>query len=88
MPRYKNTLATRYSITICIAAIVQINSEAQEVIQDNIQITTKQKQPIIRKGELSFGTFLGLCTGYLVKKVGKIFIGFIGATFIFLQASF
>lgn len=38
-------------------------------------------------GELSFGAVLGVCTGYLIKKVGKLFALAIGAGFIFLQAS-
>ncbi|GAA5805865.1 FUN14 family-domain-containing protein [Helicostylum pulchrum] len=40
---------------------------------------------IINKGELTFGTFLGVCTGFLVKKVGKLFAAFIGTGFVFLQ---
>ncbi|KAI9313885.1 FUN14 family-domain-containing protein [Dichotomocladium elegans] len=37
------------------------------------------------KGELSFGILLGFCTGYLIKKIGKLFALAIGAGFIFLQ---
>lgn len=40
---------------------------------------------LVRKGELSFGVFLGFCTGYLIKKVGKLFALMVGASFIFLQ---
>ncbi|KAI8335583.1 FUN14 family-domain-containing protein [Chlamydoabsidia padenii] len=43
------------------------------------------KQTLVRKGELSFGVFLGFCTGYLIKKVGKLFALMVGASFIFLQ---
>ncbi|KAI9342117.1 FUN14 family-domain-containing protein [Pilaira anomala] len=44
-----------------------------------------QNKSIFNKGELTFGTFLGICTGFLVKKVGKIFAAFVGTGFVFLQ---
>ncbi|KAJ8656019.1 hypothetical protein O0I10_008241 [Lichtheimia ornata] len=40
---------------------------------------------LFHTGELSFGAVLGVCTGYLIKKVGKLFALAIGAGFIFLQ---
>lgn len=40
---------------------------------------------LFHKGELSFGVVLGFCTGYLIKKVGKLFALAVGAGFIFLQ---
>ncbi|KAI8082588.1 FUN14 family-domain-containing protein [Gilbertella persicaria] len=46
---------------------------------------TKGQKSIFNRGELTFGTFLGLCTGFLVKKVGKLFAAFIGTGFVFLQ---
>lgn len=42
-------------------------------------------KPLLNKGELTFGTFLGICTGFLIKKVGKIFAAFVGTGFVFLQ---
>lgn len=53
-------------------------------------VTTQVKdadahRTLVRKGELSFGVFLGFCTGYLIKKVGKLFALMVGASFIFLQ---
>ncbi|KAI8997414.1 FUN14 family-domain-containing protein, partial [Pilobolus umbonatus] len=47
--------------------------------------TVLQKKPLFRKEELSFGAFLGICTGFLIKKVGKIFAAFVGTGFVFLQ---
>ncbi|KAI9492189.1 FUN14 family-domain-containing protein [Zychaea mexicana] len=40
---------------------------------------------LFHKGELSFGIVLGFCTGYLIKKVGKLFALAVGAGYIFLQ---
>lgn len=40
---------------------------------------------MFHKGELSFGILLGFCTGYLIKKVGKLFALMVGVGFIFLQ---
>ncbi|KAG2194508.1 hypothetical protein INT47_005781 [Mucor saturninus] len=45
----------------------------------------KLSKPLLNKGELTFGTFLGVCTGFLIKKVGKIFAAFVGTGFVFLQ---
>ncbi|CAO3692248.1 hypothetical protein G6F70_000395 [Rhizopus microsporus] len=57
---------------------------ANDMSQPKIITTSKQKS-ILNKGELTFGTFLGFCTGFLIKKVGKIFAMFIGTGFVFLQ---
>ena len=43
------------------------------------------QKTLFHKGELSFGVVLGFCTGYLIKKVGKLFALAVGAGFIFLQ---
>ncbi|KAG1549658.1 hypothetical protein G6F47_009635 [Rhizopus delemar] len=58
---------------------------AKDTIQTDKIITASTKKPLIRKGELTFGTFLGLCTGFLIKKVGKIFAMFVGTVFVFMQ---
>ncbi|KAL9560584.1 hypothetical protein PS6_000039 [Mucor atramentarius] len=52
---------------------------------ENKKINAHHNKPIFNKGELTFGTFLGICTGFLVKKVGKIFAAFVGTGFVFLQ---
>lgn len=52
---------------------------------ENLKINAHNNKPIFNKGELTFGTFLGICTGFLVKKVGKIFAAFVGTGFVFLQ---
>ncbi|GAN02807.1 conserved hypothetical protein [Mucor ambiguus] len=52
---------------------------------ENQKINTHHNKPLLNKGELTFGTFLGICTGFLVKKVGKIFAAFVGTGFVFLQ---
>lgn len=58
---------------------------AKDTLQTDKIITASTKKPLIRKGELTFGTFLGLCTGFLIKKVGKIFAMFVGTVFVFMQ---
>ncbi|GAB5587434.1 hypothetical protein Unana1_02334 [Umbelopsis nana] len=40
---------------------------------------------LFHSSELTFGGFLGVCTGYLIKKVGKLFAMMVGVGFIFLQ---
>lgn len=67
-----------------VAVYVQPDSIKDIVNESGIKY---QDKPIFHKGELTFGTFLGLCTGYLVKKVGKIFALFVGTGFVFLQVS-
>lgn len=50
-------------------------------------VVLEENNPIIHKGEISFGAVLGLCTGYFIKKVGKLFALMIGLGFVFLQVS-
>ncbi|KAI7863024.1 FUN14 family-domain-containing protein [Spinellus fusiger] len=57
----------------------------KSIAQDVALSVQGKKQPFIRKGEISFGAFLGICTGYLIKKVGKLFVLTIGAGFTLLQ---
>ncbi|RUS35008.1 FUN14 family-domain-containing protein [Jimgerdemannia flammicorona] len=47
--------------------------------------SSSQPQPLVRKGELTFGASLGFCTGYLVKKIGRAFALIVGVGFLFLQ---
>jgi uncharacterized membrane protein (Fun14 family) len=59
----------------------------ETTISEGPRITAEHNKPILNKGELTFGTFLGICTGFLVKKVGKIFAAFVGTGFVFLQVN-
>lgn len=68
-----------------IAAFAQGPDALNAAINENKKISGEHNKPIFNRGELTFGTFLGLCTGYLVKKVGKIFAAFVGTGFVFLQ---
>ena len=43
------------------------------------------KDPIINTKELSFGTAMGVCSGYLFKKLGKMFLLVAGLGFVTLQ---
>ncbi|CAO3624107.1 unnamed protein product [Cunninghamella blakesleeana] len=54
-------------------------------IDDQIKRDAGAKKTLFHKGELSFGILLGFCTGYLIKKVGKLFALMIGVGFVFLQ---
>jgi uncharacterized membrane protein (Fun14 family) len=56
---------------------------AREVpITDNVASSGK---PILHKGELTFGVFLGVCTGFFAKKISKLIVLCIGLGFVFLQ---
>ncbi|OBZ87840.1 FUN14 domain-containing protein 1 [Choanephora cucurbitarum] len=63
----------------CQAAFVE-----PPVMQES-PILKQTDKSVFNRNELTFGTFLGLCTGFLVKKVGKIFAGCVGLGFVFLQ---
>ncbi|KAG0322611.1 FUN14 domain-containing protein 1 [Dissophora globulifera] len=43
------------------------------------------KEPLIKSQELTFGTAMGLCSGYLLKKLGKMFVLVAGLGFVSLQ---
>ncbi|KAI8881350.1 FUN14-domain-containing protein [Backusella circina FSU 941] len=43
------------------------------------------KEPLLNKGELSFGAALGVCTGYFAKKISKLIVLCVGLVFVFLQ---
>ncbi|KAI9006554.1 FUN14 family-domain-containing protein [Phycomyces nitens] len=49
------------------------------------RVLPQSKGPLINQTELTFGTAMGLCAGFLTKKLGKLMAGFIGAGFLFLQ---
>lgn len=72
----------------CQAAAAKFNSihdTFEAASYENQKINAHHNKPLFNKGELTFGTFLGVCTGFLVKKVGKIFAAFVGTGFVFLQ---
>ncbi|KAK4511476.1 uncharacterized protein ATC70_012691 [Mucor velutinosus] len=72
----------------CQAAAAKFNSihdTFEAANYENQKINAHHSKPLFNKGELTFGTFLGICTGFLVKKVGKIFAAFVGTGFVFLQ---
>ncbi|KAI9246921.1 FUN14 family-domain-containing protein [Phascolomyces articulosus] len=56
----------------------------QDIIEQPV-VVSPQKQSLVHKGELSFGTLLGLCTGYFLKKMGRLFAIMIGMGFVCLQ---
>ncbi|KAI9310683.1 FUN14 family-domain-containing protein, partial [Dichotomocladium elegans] len=49
-----------------------------------IQSETRESN-VVHKGEIAFGTVLGVCTGYFIKKVGKLLMFMIGLGFVCLQ---
>ncbi|OAD69180.1 hypothetical protein PHYBLDRAFT_159866 [Phycomyces blakesleeanus NRRL 1555(-)] len=55
-----------------------------EAIQEPT-ILPQRKSPLVNQTELTFGTVLGLCAGFLTKKLGKLAAGLIGTGFLFLQ---
>ncbi|KAI8060502.1 FUN14 family-domain-containing protein [Gongronella butleri] len=58
---------------------------AFDIDVDTEPVAVRQRSPLIKKGELSFGLVMGLCTGFLIKKVGKLFALMVGLGFVFLQ---
>ncbi|KAG0177095.1 hypothetical protein DFQ29_005231 [Apophysomyces sp. BC1021] len=52
-----------------------------EAIDEVIKKDAPAGKPLLHKDELTFGTFLGFCTGYLIKKVGKLFAIAVGVGF-------
>ncbi|KAI8647101.1 FUN14 family-domain-containing protein [Parasitella parasitica] len=67
------------------AGFNQPNRTFEAASYESQKIGAHGNKSIFNKGELTFGTFLGICTGFLVKKVGKIFAAFVGTGFVFLQ---
>ncbi|CAG8435895.1 680_t:CDS:2 [Funneliformis caledonium] len=43
------------------------------------------KRKLISKGDITFGSILGFCTGFLFKKIGKMVAIAVGIGFVFLQ---
>ncbi|KAL0084570.1 FUN14 family-domain-containing protein [Phycomyces blakesleeanus] len=60
-------------------------ADALDALQQEAGITTKSNKKLIHKGEIAFGTVLGVCVGYLVKQAGKLVALAIGTGFVFLQ---
>ncbi|KAI8137669.1 FUN14 family-domain-containing protein [Fennellomyces sp. T-0311] len=50
-----------------------------------VQVQVTEKRQLILPGELSFGTILGLSTGYFIKKMHRMFALIIGMGFVCLQ---
>lgn len=61
----------------------------QQMVQPTAPaLVQEQQQPkgsLIHKGEISFGVLLGVCTGYFLKKIGKLFAFMVGLGFVSLQ---
>ncbi|KAF7723441.1 hypothetical protein EC973_002040 [Apophysomyces ossiformis] len=67
---------------------VSAEEQAAEAVDEILKKDTPgHRQSLFHKGELTFGTFLGFCTGYLIKKVGKLFLMAVGVGFVFLQVN-
>ncbi|KAG2181937.1 hypothetical protein INT43_006862 [Umbelopsis isabellina] len=63
-------------------------SPLREPLDPNSSVKPEDKdvsKSLFHSGELTFGAFLGVCTGYLIKKVGKLFAMMVGVGFVFLQ---
>ncbi|KAI1308383.1 FUN14 domain-containing protein 1 [Mortierella claussenii] len=51
------------------------------------RIPRDDKDPLINSRELTFGAAMGLCSGYLFKKLGKMVLLIVGLGFVGLQLS-
>ncbi len=50
-------------------------------------ISQTRKNELINKRDITFGSILGFCTGFLFKKIGKMVAIAIGIGFVFLQVN-
>ncbi|KAF8934892.1 FUN14 domain-containing protein 1 [Dissophora ornata] len=48
-------------------------------------LSTRDKDPLVNSKELTFGAAMGVCSGYLFKKLGKMFVLVAGLGFVCLQ---
>ncbi|KAF8985281.1 hypothetical protein BGZ52_011130 [Haplosporangium bisporale] len=51
----------------------------------NIYDIQTEREPLINSKELTFGAAMGLCSGYLFKKLGKMMMLVVGLGFVWLQ---
>ncbi|KAG0038672.1 hypothetical protein BGZ82_011251 [Podila clonocystis] len=51
----------------------------------NIYDIPTEREPLINSKELTFGAAMGLCSGYLFKKLGKMMMLVVGLGFVWLQ---
>ncbi|CAO3609404.1 unnamed protein product [Cunninghamella echinulata] len=70
---------------LCQATYTPTSAPFDTGIDDQPKRDISAKKTLFHKGEVSFGVILGFCTGYLIKKVGKLFAMIIGVGFISLQ---
>ncbi|ORY95241.1 FUN14 family-domain-containing protein [Syncephalastrum racemosum] len=61
------------------------NNTHHILVQVPRPVVMEENNPLIHKGEISFGAVLGLCTGYFIKKIGRLFALMVGLGFVFLQ---
>lgn len=54
------------------------------LLTDQTDIPT-EREPLINSKELTFGAAMGLCSGYLFKKLGKMMMLVVGLGFVWLQ---
>ncbi|KAF9319212.1 hypothetical protein BG003_009673 [Podila horticola] len=82
------------NVAYCAAATDATPTPAPTPASDNIHSTPPYstprtppggKDPTINTKELSFGTAMGVCSGYLFKKLGKMFLLVAGLGFVTLQ---
>ncbi|KAG0247000.1 hypothetical protein BGX31_000030 [Mortierella sp. GBA43] len=53
---------------------------------NNIQLNASlEKEPLINTKELTFGMVMGLCSGYLFKKLGRMMMIVVGLGFVWMQ---
>ncbi|KAI9019204.1 FUN14 family-domain-containing protein [Phycomyces nitens] len=66
---------------------IGVNSvvDSLESLENEVGVKANSNKKLVHKGEIAFGTVIGLCVGYLVKQAGKLVALVIGTGFMFMQ---
>ncbi|KAF9585092.1 hypothetical protein BGW38_003935 [Lunasporangiospora selenospora] len=71
--------SARPSVVYCAAAT------ADTRYAENFKVENPEKEPLINTKELTFGAAMGLCSGFLFNKLGKMVMLVVGMAFVSLQ---
>ncbi|KAF9363750.1 FUN14 domain-containing protein 1 [Mortierella sp. NVP85] len=74
------TFSSSRHVVHCAAATNRPGAYSSPELDDLLE-----KEPIFKTKELTFGMMMGLCSGYLFKKLGKLMMLVVGFGFVWLQ---
>ncbi|CAG8569143.1 6247_t:CDS:2 [Paraglomus occultum] len=67
------------------ASLPKTTQASPEPIQIPTNVDKHEKKSLLNKTDITFGSVLGFCTGFFIKKVGKMVAVAVGIGFVFLQ---